>query len=78
VNGVDAKLVVERIRIARLALGLSRPEFARFTGVGLRSFEYWDVHEREPAAKSVRKIAAATGRPVGWFYGIDEQAQQVA
>lgn len=71
---MDSEGIVERIRLARLYLGLERREFAELTGVGLRTLAAWENGEREPKLKSIRKIAKATGRPVAWFLELEEEA----
>lgn len=73
VQGVNAELVVDRVKYARLSLGLTRTEFATLTGVGLRSLEAWDAHDRDPSLKNIRRIARATDRPISWFLGLDEE-----
>lgn len=71
---MDFDLVKQRVEHARLALGLSRSEFAQRTGVSIRTFDLWDKTDAHPRMGTIRKIAEATGRPVGWFFGIEENA----
>jgi transcriptional regulator with XRE-family HTH domain len=75
---IDPKEVNERVTFARLSLGLTRPEFARLTGVGLRTLEAWDAGHTEPSLKCIRRIATATDRPVAWFLGLDEAELGIA
>lgn len=69
---LDPEKVKERVTLARLHLGLTRPEFARLVGVDIRTFDYWDAGTKDPGLRSIRRIAEATGRPISWFLGLEE------
>lgn len=75
---MDSAVVKDRIEVARLSLGMTIPEFAKHTGISLRTLLYWEHTNREPKMSTVRQIAAATGRPVGWFFGVEEEKNGVA
>ena len=56
-----------RIASARIALGLDQKGFAELIGANLYTLRDWEQGRHEPRLPMLRKIAAATGKPVAWF-----------
>jgi transcriptional regulator with XRE-family HTH domain len=55
-----------RIREARMEAGLTQDELSDLVGVGMRQIQYYESGESNPY-RTLRRIAEATGRSVGWF-----------
>jgi transcriptional regulator with XRE-family HTH domain len=55
-----------RIREARMEAGLTQDELSDLVGVGKRQIQYYESGESNPY-RTLRRIAEATGRSVGWF-----------
>jgi transcriptional regulator with XRE-family HTH domain len=55
-----------RIREARMAAGLTQDELSDLVGVGMRQIQYYESGDSNPY-RTLRRIAEATDRSVGWF-----------
>lgn len=55
-----------RIREARMAAGLTQDELSDLVGVGMRQIQYYESGDSNPY-RTLRRIAEATGRSIGWF-----------
>lgn len=78
VNSVDApdiernhahrKLVGANIVSERKRLEYNQPDFADEVGVSQRHLSSWENGHLQPSLRYLEKIAALTGRTVGWFH----------
>lgn len=66
-----------RIREARMAAGLTQDELADLIGVGMRQVQYYESGTSNPY-RTLRRIAEATGRSVGWFLHGDAPTELAA
>lgn len=73
----DLKAVGARIRDARRAMGLTQDELADVIGVGMRQIQYYEAGESNPY-RTLRRIAEATNRSVGWFLHGDRPTELAA
>jgi transcriptional regulator with XRE-family HTH domain len=62
----DLVTVGSRIKQARTEAGLTQDELSDLVGVGLRQIQYYEAGESNPY-RTLRRIAEATGRNVGWL-----------
>lgn len=60
-------MLASRIRVARTEAGLTREQMAVTLGVSLPTIQRWETGRAEPSFRRVQEIAAATGKPIGWF-----------
>lgn len=58
--------VGDRIREARQEAGLTQDELSDLIGVGMRQIQYYESGESNPY-RTLRRIAEATDRTVGWL-----------
>lgn len=58
----------ERLREARLALGLTQAAFAAKIGVGERTLRRIEAGAVRPDSRDISAIAEATGKPIEWFF----------
>lgn len=65
---MDTSTLGGKVREARQTAGLTLVQLADLLGVTQRAVQFWEADERVPSIESVRGIAAATGRPVDWFF----------
>lgn len=64
-----------RVRQARIFAGLSQRELAELIGCNVRSVLNWESTAngaRRPNGRYMRKLSEATGKPISWFYGVDD------
>jgi transcriptional regulator with XRE-family HTH domain len=73
----DPTGVGARIQEARLEAGLTQDELSDLVGVGMRQIQYYESGESNPY-RTLRRIADATGRSVGWFLHGDAPTELVA
>ena len=70
---VDARMSVsERLRTAREELGWTRREVGERAGVDLNMIYEYESGRRNPSTLALRGLAALYGKPVEWFYGVEE------
>jgi transcriptional regulator with XRE-family HTH domain len=64
-----------RIRLARIAAGLSRKEAARALGLSLRTYDRVEAGERELTLGEAGRLAQLTGQDHAFFFGasLDEE-----
>src|SRR5258707_12341668 len=60
-----------RLTVARKRRGLTKIEFARQVGVGLRSVEAYELGESPPRDDAMAKIVSVSGFPIDFFSGDD-------
>lgn len=73
-----------RIREARVEAGLTQEELAELIGVGTRQMQYYESGDSNPY-RTLRRIAEATGKSIGWFMhgdapiqlGVEELAERL-
>jgi transcriptional regulator with XRE-family HTH domain len=66
-----------RIREARMAAGLTQDELSDLVGVGMRQIQYYEAGTSNPY-RTLRRIAEATNRSVGWFLHGDAPTELAA
>lgn len=59
---------IQRLVRARVEAGFTQEELARAADVSLASISKYERGARTPGGERLRKIAAATGKPVPWFF----------
>lgn len=59
--------MAERIKQARLRMGLEQEDVAQALGVSVRSVVAWERGETTPRPKKQRELSKLTGRPVSYF-----------
>lgn len=64
----------ERIARARLEAALTQQELAREAGCSVFSIGKYERGERTPRGPVLRRIAAATGKPLEWFFVVEAAA----
>jgi transcriptional regulator with XRE-family HTH domain len=64
----DRLKVGGRIRQARDDASMSRLELARKVGVTRRTVEMWEGNSHDPRGAGIGRIAAATGKPLSFFF----------
>lgn len=57
----------DRIASARVEAGLMQGEFAQALGVAANTVSRWETGQRVPNTATLRRIAAATGKPLSYF-----------
>lgn len=65
----------ERLTQARVEAGLTQQELASAVGCSVMSIGKYERGERSPRGPMLRRIAAATGREIAWFFSSDLVAQ---
>ena len=66
-GGVDVKFNFERMRRARLQLGMSQEQLAVFLHVSRSTIERWEWGQTEPTASKLAQIAMRLKRDPGYF-----------
>ena len=61
--------ITERIRQARLELGLSQGQVSERTGLTQTSLSRYETGAANPSEPSLRLLASIYGRKYEWFYG---------
>jgi transcriptional regulator with XRE-family HTH domain len=66
----NASTLGQRIKRARYEAGLSQFDLADKMGVSPRAVQYWEspTGRRQPQARQLRRLSAATGKPLEWFF----------
>lgn len=80
----DPTGIGSRIREARIEAGLTQDELSELVGVGMRQIQYYESGDSNPY-RTLRRIAEATNRSVGWFLhgdapiqlGVEELAERL-
>lgn len=62
----DLRAVGARIAEARRESGLTQDELSDLVGVGMRQIQYYEAGESNPY-RTLRRIAEATGKSIGWL-----------
>jgi transcriptional regulator with XRE-family HTH domain len=70
--------VGDRIRMARLAIGMRPTEMARALGMSLKTYQRLERGEREPRLSEIHLLVEITGQTVGYFYGTTSPAEPVS
>jgi transcriptional regulator with XRE-family HTH domain len=60
-----------RIAAARRARNLSQRDLSLLVGSATRTIQTWEAGQRHPRPDALARVAAATGRPVSWFYEVE-------
>lgn len=76
VSMCNARTIVrQRIREARDAAGLSQAEFGLAVGVGHTTIQGWEYGKTFPSPENLESLAAATNRPITWFFKTAEEVE---
>lgn len=58
----------ERLRAARIDLGLTQLNFADKLGISLRTLRYFESGHRQPRSDNLKRICEVTGKPLDFFF----------
>ena len=58
----------ERLRTARIDLGLTQLNFADKVGISLRALRYYEEGRRQPRSNDLKRICEVTGKPLDFFF----------
>ena len=64
----------DKIRAARISLGMSQAELSRRTGLTSRAIRYYESNNRTPTVDAIKKVSEALGLSTDYF--IDDAAFQ--
>jgi transcriptional regulator with XRE-family HTH domain len=73
VNGL-----AQRLKEARKQSGLSQEKLAEAVGVSGHAVYLFERGKNRPALDALERIAAATGKPLPWFFGADAAPEPAA
>jgi transcriptional regulator with XRE-family HTH domain len=73
VNGL-----AQRLKEARKQSGLSQEKLAEAVGVSGHAVYLFERGKNRPALDTLERIAAATGKPLPWFFGADAAPEPAA
>lgn len=69
----DGEIFQERIRQLREKSGMTKKDFAAFTGIAYITLYNYEREKTVPGADMLFRIAAATGCSVDWLIGLKEE-----
>lgn len=69
------RLVPERLRQAREALGMSKAELGRRVSVSGQAVSKWEAGLSQPLGHTARKLAEVLGCSMEWLYGLTDDPQ---
>ena len=67
-NDDEKKKIGEKVRQARVLAKLTQDSLAKMVGLERVSISRTEMGQREVGATELKRIASATGRPLGFFY----------
>lgn len=74
-----ADQISTRIRAAREDAGLTRERMAPMVGVTMRTLSRWETGETPGiSVDALSRIAAVTGKPIGWFLNGHTTSEETA
>lgn len=65
----------EKVRKAREDAGLTQEQLAEQCGVTVNSVGHYEGGRAVPKVDTLERIAAATGKPLAWFFQADDAAE---
>ena len=71
----DGEIFRERIRLLRKESGMTKKDFAAFTGIAYITLYNYEKKDTVPRADMLFRIAAATGCSVDWLIGLKEEEE---
>lgn len=72
----DGEMFRERIRLLRKESGMTKKDFAAFTGIAYITLYNYEREKIVPGADMLFRIAAATGCSVDWLIGLKEEEEK--
>ena len=69
----DGEIFRERIRLLREKNGMTKKDFAAFTGIAYITLYNYEREKTVPGADMLFRIASATGCSVDWLIGLKEE-----
>ena len=69
----DGEIFRERIRLLREKSGMTKKDFAAFTGIAYITLYNYEREKTVPGADMLFRIAAKTGCSVDWLIGLKEE-----
>lgn len=69
----DGEIFRERIRLLRKESGMTKKDFAAFTGIAYITLYNYERKDIVPGADMLFRIAAGTGCSVDWLIGLKEE-----
>ena len=72
----DGEIFRERIRLLRKESGMTKKDFAAFTGIAYITLYNYERKEMVPGADMLFRIAAGTGCSVDWLIGLKEEEEK--
>ena len=69
----DGEMFRERIRLLRKESGMTKKDFAAFTGIAYITLYNYEREKTVPGADMLFRIASATGCSVDWLIGLKEE-----
>lgn len=69
----DGEIFRERIRLLRKESGMTKKDFAAFTGIAYITLYNYEREKTVPGADMLFRIASATGCSVDWLIGLKEE-----
>ncbi|NLM96047.1 MAG: helix-turn-helix transcriptional regulator [Halanaerobiaceae bacterium] len=74
---IDMKVVGERLREARLAMGYKQQKVADFIGKTREQISYYENGTREISLSLLTKLANLYGKSIDYFLGIDTKEPEL-
>lgn len=72
----DGEIFRERIRLLRKESGMTKKDFAAFTGIAYITLYNYERKDIVPGADMLFRIAAGTGCSVDWLIGLKEEEEK--
>lgn len=72
----DREIFRERIRLLRKESGMTKKDFAAFTGIAYITLYNYERKEMVPGADMLFRIAVKTGCSVDWLIGLKEEEEK--
>lgn len=72
----DGEIFRERIRLLRKESGMTKKDFAAFTGIAYITLYNYERKDMVPGADMLFRIAAGTGCSVDWLIGLKEEEEK--
>jgi len=75
VSDLEGHTFGRRLKAAREELGLSQERLAEAIGVVRRTLAHYEAGTKSPEFSKLPAIAAATGKPLAWFFQDEDAAE---
>jgi DNA-binding XRE family transcriptional regulator len=72
----DGEMFRERIRLLRKESGMTKKDFAAFTGIAYITLYNYERKEMVPGVDMLFRIAVKTGCSVDWLIGLKEEEEK--